>query len=147
MPLSKKTAILTFNGAEANAWLYDRPAKTLVALAGFPLSGERKPVFRDQRPRSQASVGARRAAIEPMNDPEKEMERQFVGEVAATIADHLSKGEFSRLIVAASPRALGYWREVAPRDVAAAVWKELPKDYVGFDKGTMVDAVEELLWA
>jgi protein required for attachment to host cells len=147
VPNSAKTAIVTFNGAEAQAWLYDRPRKALAPLAGFPISGERKPDYRDQRSRSHASAGARRSAIEPTTDPEQDLERQLVRQVAAAAARNLANGDFSRLLVAASPRPLGIWREVASRDLTGAIWKELVKDYVGLDRDSLIHAIEDAFWA
>lgn len=125
-----KQAFVTFNGAAAAAYRIDRGETALVALEGFPLEGPRKPTFRDARARSQESSGPARRAIDPKSDAEEGLERDFV-ETLALRLDALRKGgAFEELILAASPAALGYWRQLAPRELKAAVVKELDRDFV-----------------
>ena len=140
---SQTTAFATFNGASAVAFIYERAAKRLTPLAGFPLEGDRKPAFDDDRGRVFKSFSARRSAAEPPTDPEKELERGFVDTVAKRLEGLRAAGAFDRLIVAATPRALGYWRDVATASLAAAVRREVAGDYVKSDEATLLKVVEE----
>lgn len=141
--MKSKTAFATFDGAAARAFVYERAEKRLAPLPGFPMEGDRKPEFDDKRPRSFQSAGAGRSAIEPQTDPEKHLERRFVCDVAAQLEALRGKKLFDRLIVSAGPRALGYWRETAPKQLAAIVKTELAADHVRTDDAALVSVVEE----
>ncbi len=143
MPPKSKTVFATFDGAAARAFLYDRANKKLSPLPGFPMEGDRKPEFEDKRPRSFQSAGVGRSAIEPQTDPEKQLERRFVSDVAARLETLRAKKSFDRLIVSAAPRALGYWREAAPKELAAVVRTELAADHVRTDEASLVSVVED----
>jgi protein required for attachment to host cells len=145
MPARQKTAFATFDGAEAHAYLYERAAKRLTALPGFPLSGDRKLQFRDQRPREFSSGGSQRNAIEPQTDPEKNMERAFVAEVAKQLEALRTQKAFGALVVSAAPRALGYWRDVAPSSLREATTKELNGDYSNTPQAELVAIIEKAL--
>ncbi len=141
-----KTAFATFDGAAARAYLYERGKKRLTPLPGFPMAGQKKPEFSDKRARVFQSFSDQRSAAEPQTDPEKELERQFVAGVAKKLEGLKAKSAFDRLIVAASPRALGYWRETAGKALAAVVKKELASDYAHLDEAALLPLVEEAFW-
>lgn len=143
--MKPKTAFATFDGASAHAYVYDRAGKKLTALPGFPLSGDRKPNFRDQRPREFASVGTHRNTIEPQTDPEKNLERAFVADVAKQLEALRTQKMFASIIVSAAPRALGYWRDVAPAPLREATAKELTGDYSNTPQPELVEIVERAL--
>lgn len=141
-----RTAFATFDGAEARAYLYHRGEQRLVTLPGFPMSGQKKPDFESDRGRLFNSVDDRRSAAEPPSDPEKLIEKDFVCEVARRLDGLRGKEAFDKLIVAAAPRALGYWRETAPKDLAASVTSELANDYAHFDEQSLLPIVEKAFW-
>lgn len=143
MLLKSRTVFATFDGAAARAFFYDRANKRLSPLPGFPMEGDRKPEFDDKRPRSFQSAGTGRSAVEPQTDPEKLLERQFVSAVAARLEKLRASKSFDRLIVSAGPRALGYWRETAPKELAATVKTELAADHVRTGDTALVSVVEE----
>ena len=140
------TAFATFNGAGARAFLYERGAKKLTPLGGFPMEGAHKPEFDAGRGRVFKSFSSRRSAAEPPTDPEKELERQFVVAVASRLETLRNQTAFEQLIVGATPRALGFWREVVPKALAAVVRAELAADYVNSDDKTILKTVEDALW-
>jgi protein required for attachment to host cells len=142
---NSKTAFATFNGAVARAFLYDRAAKKLTPLAGFPMEGDRKPEFDDRAGRLFQSFSDRRSAAEPKTNPEKGLERQFVQAVASRLDELRETGAFNRLIVAATPRALGFWRESVPQALAAAVRTEVAADHVNSDDGTLLKTIENAI--
>jgi protein required for attachment to host cells len=139
---SRRTAFATFDGATAAAYLYERANKKLTPLDGFPMSGAKKPEFQSKPGRVFQSFSERRSAAEPPSDPEKELERRFVAEVAAKLDALRVQNAFERIIVAAGPRALGYWRDVAPKELSAVVTKELASDYSNTDPQALVQIVE-----
>jgi len=141
-----KTAFATFDGAAARAYLYERAAKRLTLLPGFPMTGQKKPEFSDQQGRMFSSADDRRSAAEPPSDPEQLIERRFVADVAKKLEVLKAKKAFDRLIVAAGPRALGYWRETAPKELAASVKREVVSDYAHLDETALLPLVENAFW-
>lgn len=141
-----KTAFATFDGAAARAFLYERAEKRLTALPGFPMTGKKKPEFSDRKGRLFSSADDRRSAAEPPSDPEKLLEREFVAEVARKLEDLKARKTFDRLIVAAGPRALGFWREIAAKELAASVKIELASDYAHLDETALLPLVENAFW-
>lgn len=147
MASKPNTAFVTFDGASAKAFLYERAEKKLTQLDGFPMSGAKKPDFADKQGRVFQSASERRSGAEPSSDPEKLLERDFVSEVAEQLDKLRAVGAFAHLIVAAGPRALGYWRDVAPKSIADVVKKELTGDYSSTDRQALLDVVEKAFWA
>lgn len=145
MAAQYKTAFATFDGANAQAFIFERGEKKLSPMPGFPMSGPKKPVFEDVRPRTFESVGSARSATEKKSDPEQLLERDFVIAVATKLEALRCDDAFGRLIVAAGPRALGYWRKAAPAKLAAATTRELAKDYAGMDANALLPLIEEAL--
>lgn len=139
-------AFATFDGAKAQAFLYDRSSKRLTMLDGFPKKGQHKPDFDDSRGRIFESVGSHRSGAEPRSDPEKLLEKSFVEEVAEALEALRNRGAFRKLVVAAGPRALGYFREAAPDALQAVVTKEIAGNYAGMSANELVDIVEDSLW-
>lgn len=143
MPFKPRIAFATFNGAAAQAFLYERSAKRLAPLAGFPMSGQKKPEFSYQPGRMFNSADNRRSAAEPPSDHEKLIERDFVRDVAERLENLRAKKNFDRLIVAAGPTALGFWRDVAPASLSAIVDKEIDSDYATMDQRSLLPLVEK----
>lgn len=145
MPTGTKLAFVTFDGAEAQAFLYERAARRLSPLPGFPMSGPKKPQFDGPAPRTFQSVGAARSAIDPKTDREHALEGEFVAGVAESLEALRTKNVFNTLIVAAPPRPLGLWRERAADALRAVVRTEVAKNYAGRDASTLVAVVEDAL--
>lgn len=145
MPTGTKLAFVTFDGAEAQAFLYERAARRLSPLPGFPMSGPKKPQFYGPAPRTFQSVGAARSAIDPKTDREHAMEGEFVASVAESLEALRIKNVFAQLLVAAPPRPLGLWRERAAASLRAVVRSEVTKNYAGRDANTLIAVVEDAL--
>lgn len=143
MPFKPKTAFATFNGAAAQAFIYERSSKRLTPLAGFPMSGQKKPEFSCQPGRMFSPSDGRRSSAEPPSDHEKLLERDFVSDVAQRLDKLREKRAFDRLIVAAGPTALGFWRNVAPAPLSAVVDREFDSDYAAMDLQSLLPLVEK----
>lgn len=143
MPFKPKTAFATFDGASAQAFIYERADRKLTPLPGFPMSGRKKPEFSYDKGRTFNSADDRRSGQEPPSDHEKLIEREFVQAVARRLEALREKKSFDRLIVAAGPRALGYWREIVPAGLSAIVDKELDSDYATMDPNALPPLVEK----
>lgn len=145
MPMKTRTAFATFNGAAAQAFIFDRESKRLTPLPGFPMAGEKKPEFSYDKGRVFNSADDRRSAAEPRSDHEHLLERGFVAKVADILEGLRKDDAFDKLVVSAGPRALGYWREVAPEKLSAVVGKELDSDFASMDPNALVPHVEKAL--
>jgi protein required for attachment to host cells len=145
MPTGRRLAFAAFDGASAQAFLYERAERRLAPLPGFPKAGAKKPQFSDSAPRSFQSEGAARSAIDPKTDPERELETRFVGDVADALEALRIQKAFSTLVVAAPPRALGAWRERAPGALRALVKVEIAKNYAGRDAKDLPALIEDAM--
>lgn len=145
MPTGRRLAFAAFDGASAQAFLYERTERRLAPLPGFPKAGAKKPQFNDSAPRSFQSEGGARSAIDPRTDPEREIETRFVGEVADALEALRVQKAFNSLVVAAPPRALGAWRDRAPEALRALVKAEISKNYAGRDARDLPAVIEDAL--
>jgi protein required for attachment to host cells len=86
------------------------------------------------------SVGTSRSAVE-QTDWHDESERAFLKQLAHRLDAAVTSGEVSKLIIAASPRALGMLRPAFTPAVRHAVKSEIHKDYVKMP----IDEIEKAL--
>lgn len=93
--------------------------------------GEHIPPTREQRSdkpgRTNASVGIDRSSME-QTDWHREAENKFMRELATDLLSDLRRHEFSRLILAAAPIALGTLRQVMFDELKSAIVAEVDKD-------------------
>jgi protein required for attachment to host cells len=106
----------------------DAEAPRLTVLRKY---GEHVPRTREQgsdKPgRTNASVGVNRSAME-QTDWHQQAEDQLMRELAGDLAAQLRKQEFSSLILAAAPVALGTLRRTMSDELKAAIIAEIDKD-------------------
>jgi protein required for attachment to host cells len=126
-----RTWILIADGARARIYLNEGPGKGIKPVEGGEIAGDHRPnreLERDKPSRSFESVGATRHAIEPRQDPHRELKRDFAERLAALLEERLSQKAFDRLVLVAPPAALGDLRAALPEAVRARVHAELGKD-------------------
>src|SRR5690606_36173145 len=83
------------------------------------------------RPGRQAeSSSARRSAIE-QTDFHRQAEERFSADLAREIGERVARGDFSRLVLVASPRVLGVIRSALDAEAAKAVVAEIGKTLPG----------------
>lgn len=127
--LPNKTCFLIADGARALLLRNDGDA-LLPDLKLVRAYGQDNPATRDQgsdRPgRSNDSFG-RRYAYET-TDWHQIAEDRFVERIAEDMAKDLADGEFDKLVVAASPVALGEFRKAASGALVEATILEIDKD-------------------
>lgn len=138
-----KTWVATFDEAEARIFSFNGVPRQLEELENERRAGPHKPSFADRPGRVHESVGTRRSGMAPRSDPERLMETEFVRTLTDDLAAHARNGAFDRLIVAASPRALGAFRAAAGKALAAKVVLELDKSYVNLDIQRLAQALEQ----
>ncbi|TMJ35352.1 MAG: host attachment protein [Alphaproteobacteria bacterium] len=86
----------------------------------------------DKPGRTHASVGPGRASMEP-TDFHQQAEDRLMAEVAADLAEDLRQQNFSALVVAAAPTALGALRKAMSDELRKAVVAEIPKDFTNMN--------------
>ncbi|QDZ10915.1 host attachment protein [Devosia ginsengisoli] len=129
----KKTVtwVLIADGAQARVLENTGPGKGLKQVDGLdwaiePLSAQE--IVTDRPGRGHSSAGSGRSAMEPRTDPVEHRESEFVKSVAATLDRRQQSGAFDRLVIAASPIALGNIRKALTPAVKKAIVAELNKD-------------------
>ncbi len=100
----------------------------------------------DKPGRTNASVGVRRSSMEPTDFHQQEEDR-LINEVAAGLAEDLRLQNFSQLIIAAAPIALGVLRKAMSPELQKAVIAELPKDFTKVLLPDLGDALDKALEA
>lgn len=119
------TWFATFDGAQARFFDFSVAHRRLAPVEA--MMGPHRPDRDGPLPRTQESATPRRAAIEPKTDAERALETAFVRTVAERLDTMLREARFSRLIVAAGPRALGAFRQHASPTLRASVIVELDR--------------------
>lgn len=125
------TWVLIADGAQARVLENTGPGKGLKQVDGLdwaiePLSAQE--IVTDRPGRGHSSAGSGRSAMEPRTDPVEHRESEFVKSVAATLDRRQQNGAFDRLVIAASPIALGNIRKALTPAVKKAIVAELNKD-------------------
>ncbi len=117
------TWVAVFDGALARVWEYDREGH-LRERVGDGLDG------RGEHARDNAGGGEAQRDHPHSGYVEQMSEPKFVEHFTARLAERARQGVFDRLIVAADPHALGYFRGAAPHELKAKVTAEIDRDYV-----------------
>lgn len=137
------TWVATFDEGSCRIFSFNGVPRRLEELPDQRRSGPHKPTFTDRPGRVHASLGERRSGIAPRTDPERRLETAFVEALAADLAAKAEAGAFDRLIVAASPRALGAFRAAANKSLADKVVRELHKSYVNGETTRLFEALDQ----
>jgi protein required for attachment to host cells len=139
----QSTWVATFDEAGARIFSFNGAPRRLEELPGERREGPHKPTFADRLGRVHTSMGVRRSAMAPRTDPERRLESAFVEKLAADLAAKAEAGAFDRLIVAASPRALGAFRAAASKTLTARIVRELDRSYVNGDSDRLFAALDQ----
>jgi protein required for attachment to host cells len=139
----QKTWVATFDEAACRVYSFNGVPRRLEELTDQHRTGPRKPQYSDRPGRVHASVGERRSGIAPRSDPERRLETKFVETLAAELDARAKAGAFDRLIVAASPRALGAFRATASKPLMDLVVREIHGDYVNCDAARLFEAIDQ----
>lgn len=139
----QKTWVATFDEAACRVFSFNGVPRRLEEMAEQHRTGPRKPRFTDRPGRVHASVGERRSGMAPRTDPERRLETRFVETLAAELAAKAQTGAFDRLIVAATPRALGAFRAAASKPLMDLVVREIHGDYVNGNVERLFEAIDQ----
>lgn len=133
--------VVTFDGASSRAFTYNGVPRRLEEISDERRSGQHKPEFDDRAGRVYSSMGTRRSGVSHHTDPERRMEGGFVALLVEHLVTKASEKSFDELIVAASPQALGAFRESAPKLLIDKVTREIHGDYVNDDTERLLAAL------
>lgn len=136
------TWVATFDEGAARLFSFNGVPRRLEELPDEARSAVTEPHFSDRPGRVHASVGERRSGIAPHTDPERRLETAFVDALTEHLEAKAAAGAFDRLIIAASPRALGAFRAAAGKALAAKVVREIHGDYVKGDPVRLAEALD-----
>jgi protein required for attachment to host cells len=139
----QKTWVATFDEAACRVFSFNGAPRRLEEMADQYRTGPKKPRFSDRPGRVHASVGERRSGMTPRTDPERRLETRFVETLAAELAAKAQTGAFDRLIVAATPRALGAFRAAASKPLMDLVVREIHGDYVNGNVERLFEAIDQ----
>lgn len=138
----QKTWVATFDEAACRVFSFNGVPRRLEELPGERRTGQHKPVFSDRPGRVHARMGERRSGVAPRTDPERRLEAHFVEGLSADLELKAKTGAFDRLIIAASPRALGAFRAAASKALLAKVVREIHGDYVNGEPERLFEALD-----
>lgn len=127
--LAHNTRVLVTDGGRAivfrNAGQPGKPHLEQLRVYGHDNPPSRE-LGTDKPPRVNDSTG-RRSTIEP-TDYHQQAEDRFVQQIAADMERDLKAGEFTELVIAAPPVALGVYRKAVSAPLGKATLMEINKD-------------------
>lgn len=138
----RRTWVATFNGAACRVYAFDGAPRALEEVADGAFDGARKPAHRDRPTRVFSSTDERRSASEPRQDAERALEDDFVAGVARFLDEAAEADRFDDLVVAAAPRALGAFRNVASKPLLKRLVREIDGDYVNADAAHLLATLQ-----
>lgn len=142
------TWILAADHQHARVFANTGPGRGIEPVDGLAMGGH-LPVSHEagsHRPDiGFASRGGPAHGIEPRSTPHQDAARDFIDEIASSLAEALSHGGFDRLVVVAPPRALGELRRRLPKAVRERVVGELDLDLAKAPTASILRHVEPFL--
>lgn len=125
------TWILIADGARARIFANLGPGKGIAPVEGGVLKSDHAPsreLASDRPGRTFESADVTRHAIDPAQDPHRELKRAFAVRLATFIEEHLAENAFDRLVLVAPPVTLGDLRAALSNPVKQRVSAELDND-------------------
>ena len=130
-----KTWVTTFDGRLARVYAADKDGR-LHEREGDGLDGRNNSESARVGGRGEGQPDLHRTGyVENWSEP------KFVAHFTEQLAERARQGLFDRLVVAADPHALGYFRDFAPAELKRKIVAEIPKDHVH----TPVKQIEQAL--
>ncbi len=126
-----RTLILIADGGRAAFFRHEKMARHLVALVdhSLELDSAKSHEMGDARPgRVHSSMGHHRSGMEPRSDPHDAAESGFLTIAVHKATQVMTAEKADKLVIAASPRALGEIRKLLPDALSKQVLATLDKD-------------------
>lgn len=84
-------------------------------------------------------------AMTPAVDPHREAGKQFIADVASSLAATAKEKAYARLVLVAPPRALGELRQALPAEVRKLVVAEIDEDLTKADENDLANHLADVL--
>ena len=126
------TWILVADSARARLFAATGESGTLETLSESVCAEARQRTLdrgTDRPGRVQESANTAHHAMEPPTDPKVNEIKHFVKGIAQQLNEDVAAGKFARLIIAAPPQVLGYYRDHLSGAVKDKVLAEIPKSF------------------
>ena len=145
----KKTVtwVLVADGAQARVLQNTGPGKGLTQVQGLNFEMEAlqaRDIVTDRPGRGRGGPGG---AMEARTDPVEQRESDFVKNLAEVLDKEQQKGAFDRLVIAASPIALGDIRKAMSPHVKKLVVAEINKDLTNLPTDKLTQHLDGILAA
>jgi protein required for attachment to host cells len=131
MLIATDTLLILANGQEAkfiaNAGTAESPRLQLVSQTSHVNAASHE-LGRDRPGRAMSSETSRRTSFE-QKDLHQAAETAFLETVVAQAANHIERGDYKKVILAAETQALGIMRGMIKGGLQSAMVREIPKDY------------------
>ncbi|WDR03849.1 host attachment protein [Devosia algicola] len=125
------TWILLADGAQARVLEHTGPGKGLKQVDGLDFAIptlQAQDIMADRPGRGAIPGGDSKSGMQPRTDPVQHREAEFVKSMAAMLDEKLRDSAYDRLVISASPIALGVIRKAMTPAVKNAIVGELDKD-------------------
>jgi protein required for attachment to host cells len=99
----------------------------------------------DRPPRSHDRVGQGRHAVDKGRNLHEAEEEKFLKRVAERLGEAQKQNQFTHLIIAAPPRALGLLRAMLPANAQDRVCATTAKDLLGEDAPKLRERLQDML--
>lgn len=145
---NRQTWVLLADGAHARLYLNEGDGEALVPVPGGTFDQPALPTREINAGKpglSFASAGPGRRRMQPGTDPHRQAKFNFAKELVAFLDEGHKRNRFDRLILVASPKALGDLRALLPIPVRNLVSGELDKDLLYLDERELPDHLVDLL--
>lgn len=145
---SKQTWVLLADGSHARIYLNDGVGKGLTPVPDGTFDEPVLPtreINADKSGLSFGSAGPGRRRMQPRTDPNRQAKFNFARQLVTFLEDGHNKNRFDRLILVASPKALGDLRALLPIPVRNLVYGELAKDLMYLEERELPVHLDDLL--
>ena len=141
------TWILTADAGKAAVWEWSSKPGPLIPVPDFDMVAEDTRGFardlKSDRPgRSFASVGARRSAMEPPQDPHDLAKARFMKLISGRLEAAARDRRFAQLVIMAPPQMLGILRQELSDTVRRTIAGEIDKDLTKADPGQILSQAQ-----
>lgn len=135
--------VVTFDGAEARVYAWDRGARRLTPIDLGLAAGAHRPEYADRPGRTFKSVGEARGSGDPRTEGERNLEDAFVKHLIEALSGQAQAHAFQKLVIAAPPRALGAFRRHAPDALTSRIQTEIGRNHVNTPTAALLDRLDE----
>ena len=142
-------AVMPMHEPQWHATNSNKEHHELTPVEGLAFTAESLKDFQVSHDGSGSLIGGNSAhnSVEPHLDVHDEVKQNLVMAVVAKLKQACDNHDFDQLVIAASPKILGYLRRHLPVEVIARVIAEIPKDFTKAPTDVLLAHLQETLTA